>query len=86
MESWSSRSAWWRVIVVAEVVDPFEVLRAGAADHSVDFVSLAEEELGQVGAVLAGDSGDESNASLLMQDSSVWGLIQAKHAAMDTFS
>lgn len=32
---------------------------AGAAHHAVDFVAFGEEQLGQVGAVLASDAGDE---------------------------
>ena len=59
MRKWSSRSAWCRCSRVAEVLDPLEALGAGAADHAVDFVALAEQKLGQVGAILAGDAGDQ---------------------------
>ena len=37
----------------------------GAALDAVDFVALAEQELGEVGAVLAGDAGDQSSLSHL---------------------
>ena len=33
--------------------------RGAAADHADDLVALVEQELGEVGAVLAGDAGDE---------------------------
>ena len=45
--------------VVVEVVDPVGVEARGAADDAVDLVALLEQELGQVGAVLAGDAGDQ---------------------------
>ena len=47
------------VRIRVEVVDAVGVEGAGAALDAVDGVALAEQELGQVGAVLAGDAGDE---------------------------
>ena len=44
---------------VAQVLDAVELLRRGAADHAVHLVALLEQQLGEVGAVLAGDAGDE---------------------------
>ena len=44
---------------VGQMVDPLEVLGRGAADHPEHLVTLVEEEIGQVGAVLAGDAGDQ---------------------------
>ena len=44
---------------VAEVLDALELLGRGAAHHAVDLVALLEQQLGEVGAVLAGDAGDE---------------------------
>ena len=44
--------------VVVEVVDPVRVEAGGAADDAVDLVALLEQELGQVGTVLAGQPGD----------------------------
>ena len=46
--------------VLVDVVDAVGVEGGGAADDAVDFVAFGEEELGEVGAVLAGDAGDES--------------------------
>ena len=43
----------------AQVLDAVEALGRGAAHHAVDLVALLEQELGQVGAVLAGDAGDQ---------------------------
>ena len=59
IESWSSRSAWWRWILPGEVVDALEGLGAGPADDAVDLVPLFQEQFGQVAAVLTGDPGDE---------------------------
>ncbi len=44
---------------VAQVLDAVELLRRSAADHPVDLVALLEQQLRQVGAVLAGDPGDQ---------------------------
>jgi RNA polymerase sigma-70 factor, ECF subfamily len=41
------------------VGDALEVDGAGPADHADDLVALVEQQLGQVGAVLAGDAGDD---------------------------
>jgi len=45
--------------VLVEVVDAIGVEGGGATDDAVDFVAFLEEEFGEVGAVLAGDAGDE---------------------------
>ena len=47
------------VRIAVEMVDPAGVEGAGAPDQAVDLVALRQQELGQVGAVLAGDAGDE---------------------------
>ena len=47
--------------VGVEVVDAICVKGAGAADEAVDFVAFGEQEFGEVGAVLAGDAGDEGD-------------------------
>ncbi len=44
---------------VADLLDAVELLGRGTADHAVDLVALLEQQFGQVGAVLAGDAGDE---------------------------
>ena len=41
---------------VAQVLDALELLGRRAADHAVDLVALLEQELGEVGAVLARDA------------------------------
>src|SRR5207245_8382090 len=51
------RVGWVRVL---EVVDAPAVHARGAAYDAVHLVTLAQEQLGQVGAVLSGDSSDES--------------------------
>ena len=51
-----------------DVVDAGGVEERGAALDAVDLVAFGEEEFGEVGSVLAGDSGDEGflqNAFLL---------------------
>src|SRR5262249_26684495 len=45
--------------VLEQMVDAGPIQRAGAAHEPVDFVSLLEEKLRQVRAVLPGDPGDE---------------------------
>ena len=49
--------------VAVEVVDPLGVERGGAADDPVDLVAELEQVLGEVGAVLAGDPGDQGLAA-----------------------
>ena len=49
----------WVMGIFVEVVDAGGVEERGAALDAVDFVAFAEEELGEVSAVLAGDSCDE---------------------------
>ena len=52
---------------VEDVLDAPQVGRARAAHDAVDLVALVEKPLGQVGAVLAGDAGDQ-RASLHDRD------------------
>jgi hypothetical protein len=47
------------VRIRVQVVDPVRVERAGAADQAVHLVPLAEQQLGQVRAVLARDPRDQ---------------------------
>jgi hypothetical protein len=42
---------------LVEVLDPRGVERRGAADDAVDLVALLQQEVGEAGAVLAGDAG-----------------------------
>ena len=49
---------------VAQVLDAVELLRRGAPDHAVDVVALLEQQLGQVGTVLAGDAGDQRDCGI----------------------
>ena len=41
-----------------QVLDPLVAVVTGPADHAGDLVPLGEQQLGEVGAVLAGDAGD----------------------------
>jgi hypothetical protein len=47
------------VRVLVQVIDAVGVKQAGAALDAVDGVALVQQEFGEVGAVLAGDAGDE---------------------------
>ena len=47
--------------VVVEVVDPVGVEQRGAPLDAMDLISLGQQELGQVRAVLSRDTGDERN-------------------------
>ena len=50
----------FRVVEIAiEMIDSVGVEGAGPADEAVNFIAFAEEQLRQVGAVLARDTGDE---------------------------
>ena len=49
---------------VADVLDAVELLGRGAAHHAVHLIALLEQQLGQVGAVLAGDAGDQRGATV----------------------
>jgi hypothetical protein len=44
---------------LAQVLDAIELLRRRAPDHAVHLVALLEQQLREVRAVLARDSGDE---------------------------
>jgi hypothetical protein len=45
--------------ILVQVVDAVSVEERGPALDAVHRVALVEQELGEVGAVLAGDAGDE---------------------------
>ena len=45
--------------ILVEMVDALGIEGGGAADDAVDLVAFAEEELGEIRAVLAGDARDE---------------------------
>jgi hypothetical protein len=47
------------VRVLVEMIDAARVEGGRASDDAVDLVTLLEQELGQVGAVLPGDAGDQ---------------------------
>jgi len=49
------------VRILVQVVDAVGVEQAAAALDAVDFVALLEQELGEVGAVLARNAGDEGD-------------------------
>ena len=42
-----------------DVIEAVRVKCRSAADDSVNFVALGEQKLGEIGAVLTGDAGDE---------------------------
>ncbi len=44
---------------IFDVFDSIEGFSAGASDDAVDVVVFFQEEIGEVGAVLSGDAGDE---------------------------
>jgi len=41
-----------------QMLDPLVTVVAGAPDNPHDLIALAEQQLGKVGAVLAGDTGN----------------------------
>jgi hypothetical protein len=46
-------------VLHVEVLDARGIEGGRPADDAMDFVTLTEKELGEVGTVLAGDAGDE---------------------------
>ena len=48
--------------VVPDRLEPLERLGRGAPHHAVHLVALVQQQLGKVGAVLAGDAGDEGGS------------------------
>ena len=66
------------VRVLVQVVDAVGVEQRRAALDAVDLVAFAEQKLGEVGAVLAGDAGD-----LLVKTSSLGDVIHALPAITD---
>ena len=57
------------VRVLVEVIDAVGVEERRPALDAVDDVALAEQQLGEVGAVLPGDAGDQSDFSLFLHGS-----------------
>jgi hypothetical protein len=51
----------YRVSVAIDVVDATGVEGGGSSDDAVDLVALLQEQLGEVGAVLARNAGDEGS-------------------------
>ncbi len=49
------------VRVLVEVVNAGRIEKRGTALDAMDDVALVEQQFGEVGAVLAGDAGDECN-------------------------
>jgi hypothetical protein len=45
--------------VLVQVVDPVCIEQGGSPFDAVDFISFFQEEFGQVGTVLSGDTGNE---------------------------
>ena len=48
--------------VLIDVIDPLGVEQRGTAFDAMDLIALFQQEFGQIGSVLAGDTGDESLA------------------------
>jgi hypothetical protein len=45
---------------IPQMLNALEVFAAATANHATDTIALAKEEFGEVAAVLAGDTGNES--------------------------
>ncbi len=59
--------------VVIEMVDAIGVEQRRAALDAVHRIALGQQEFGQIGAVLAGDAGDETRLSV-MKGTDRWGV------------
>ncbi len=53
--------------IAVKVLEAGAVEAAGAADNTVDFAAFFQQQLGEVGAVLAGDAGDEGAGHIPVQ-------------------
>jgi hypothetical protein len=53
------------VRILVEMIDALRIDERGAALDAVHDVALAEQELGEVGAVLAGDAGDQATLAVI---------------------
>jgi len=49
--------------IAVQMVDAIRIERRGAAFDAVHRVTLFEQQLGQIGTVLSGDTGDQGNFS-----------------------
>ena len=47
------------VRIPVKVIDAARVERRGPANHAVDLIAFVEQQLGEIGTVLASDAGDE---------------------------
>lgn len=47
--------------IFVEMINPVSVDEAGTTFDAVNDISFAKEKFGEVGAILAGDTGDECN-------------------------
>ena len=56
------------VLVLIYMIDPSSVERRGAPDNPVDGVAFAQQELGEIGAVLPSDACDKGYAWLKWTD------------------
>ena len=45
--------------ILVDMIHPLGIERGGASFYAVDFIALFQQKLGQIGAVLTGDAGDE---------------------------
>jgi hypothetical protein len=63
--------ALYNLYFVLDMLDTFECYGTGSTNHANHTVSLRKKELGQVRAILAGDTSDQSNGHfpLLFQNS-----------------
>ena len=67
------------VRVLVEMVDPGGVERRGATLDAVHRVALAEQQLGQIGAVLTGDAGDQRPLHAFMPEPTPSTMLPAGH-------
>ena len=50
------------VVENAKLIEPPQIERAGAAIGSDDAITFVEQKLGQIGAVLSGNAGDQCDS------------------------
>ena len=65
---------------VAEMLDALEVFGAGPADDAADLVTLVEQELREIAAVLTGDACDESSFCAMQAPSGKLSFVRSRGA------
>jgi len=65
------------VRILVKMIDPLGVEGAGAPDDAVHFVTFFEEQFGEIGTVLTGDSCDEGFFTHVLASLTIPSVLQS---------